>query len=190
MPIGLCHFPSHFLGLVIRWLYFKLSYKIVYTFNPFSLNLFWECEEKITANQLIHLIIRLYFPFSLWWHVPRCSYKCLSQAFPSTYLHRALTVWAACQDFHSFYKYIKNTLQPLLQIYPCALLCHSCISILLNSLAIPLMPLKWITQFTSAVASQGSYCQVLWCSMPSWSQRAAASPYTHTHTHTHHFLFL
>lgn len=116
--------------------------------------------EKVTANQLIHLIIKLHFPFRFWRHVPCCSSKCLSPAFPPTSLHRALMVRAACQDFHSFYKYIKNTLQPLLQICPCALLCHSGIATLLNSLSIPLMLLKCITQFTCAVASRGPYCQV------------------------------
>lgn len=177
MPLS---FSISFLRFGYKMIIFQAQLQNCIHFQSFLPQSILSKWEKVSANQWIHLIIKLYFPFSLWRHAPRCSSKCLSQAFPPTYLHRALMVWAACQDFHSFYKYIKNTLQPLLQICPCALLCHSCISTLLNFFSIPLMPLKWITQFISAVTSRGSYCQVLWCSMPSWSQRSAASP-LHTH---------
>lgn len=131
---------------------------------------------KSTANQLIPLLLNF---VSLQPLMGRSTlFISLLQALLPTSLHRALMIWAACQGFHSFYKHIKNTLQPLLQICPCTPLCHICLSALLNFLSIPLLPLNLTTQFTSAVASQGSYCQVLY--VPCEADHRPATPPRHT----------
>ena len=83
----------------------------------------------------------------------------LSQPFLPTYLHRALVVWAACQDFHSF----KTTLKAHFNPFCKSLHAHHCVTdaSLPNFFSIPLLFFNLATEFTSTVASHGPYFQIL-----------------------------
>ena len=99
----------------------------------------------------------------------------LSQPFLPTYLHRALVVWAACHDFHSF----KTTLKAHFNPFCKSLHAHHCVTVasLLNFFSIPLLFFNLATEFTSTVASHGPYFQILWWTMWSWSQRLSKHPH-------------
>lgn len=139
---------------------------------------------KVTANQLIPLIHFISLSAS------DCMFHGvhLSQASPAT------PPPSTCKEPWWFGQHAKistaltNTLKAHYNSFCKSVHVH-CVTIvpLLNVLSIPLMPLDLTTQCTSAIASQGSYFQVLWCATWSWSQKHSN---IHSYTHNHHFCFL